>query len=405
MSPRALKLLGAIGMVAILTVCSLLVATYMKVFADTVPVTVEADRAGLLLDKGARVRLAGVAVGEVRGTTLTDDGGVEIELAIDEDKADLVPSNVVASIKGTTVFGSKFVELNIPDGDAGARAIEAGDTINSDKVTIEVNDVFDRGIDVLQAVDPAALNSTLTSVTTALRGRGDEVGQFFEDWNAYFTKIEPHLDAFEYVLQTAPAVLGTYATAAPALIDAADSFATTSKTLVANADDFTGLLAGAVDGAGAAKKFLLAVEEPLLAFNREMLPVSRMALKYVPEYGCVIRGLDEHRKVFSTFFGNPAEDEHYFYAKTGFLPAQEKYTMKKYAPKIIPNPGPACYPLRTAANPTPPRIRFDDGSLGVYSDEATGALPGDSPLALYNELLVDWLGTGGRDALLQGASR
>ncbi|MFI5624957.1 MCE family protein [Nocardioides sp. NPDC051685] len=406
MNRTATQLMGLAGLVAILTICGTLVATYLKVFADTVPVTVASDRTGLLLDKGARVRLSGVAIGEVRDTQLANDGGVEIQLAIDGDKVDLVPANVQASIKGTTVFGSKFIDLHIPDAPA-SQAIAAGDTINADAVTIEVNDVFDRGVKVLSAVDPAALNSTLTSVSTALHGRGDEFGQFFTDWNAYLERVEPHLDALEYVLETSPAVLGTYATAAPALIDAADSLGTASQTLVANADEFTGLLAGAVDGADAARKFLLAVDAPLRAFNREWLPVTALAKKYVPEYGCVIHGLDQHRQVFNRFFGHENPDEHYFYAKAGFLPAQEKYTMRKYAPKIINGGGPACYPEPTRANPTPPRVRFDDGSLGVYSDAQSGKPVhlSETPLKLYGDLLADWLGKDGKKAFLEGVEQ
>ncbi|MFJ9390456.1 MCE family protein [Nocardioides sp. NPDC101246] len=400
------QLMGLAGLVVILTVCGILIATYLKVFADTVPVTVASDRAGLLLDKGARVRLSGVAVGEVRDTKLGDDGNVEIELAIDGDKVDQVPANVLASIKGTTVFGSKFIDLSLPDVPA-EQAISAGDTINANEVTIEVNDVFERGLEVLSAVDPATLNTTLASISTALRGRGNEFGQFFTEWNAYLKRMEPHLDALEYVLETSPAVLGTYSAAAPALIDSADNLATTSHTLVANGDEFTGLLAGAVDGADAARKFLLAVEAPLRAFNREWLPVTGLAKKYVPEYDCVIKGLDEHRKVFNNFFGHENPDEFYFYASVGFLPGQEKYSMKKYAPKLIEGGGPACYPLATKKNPTPPRVRFDDGSLGIYSDEQTDKLahPGEQPINLYGDLLADWLGKDGKKAFLEGIEK
>lgn len=403
---RKTQLMGLAGLVAIMTICGILVATYLKVFADTVPVTVASDRAGLLLDKGARVRLSGVAVGEVRDTRITDDGKVEIELAIDGDKVDQVPANVLASIKGTTVFGSKFIDLSLPDAPA-EQAIAAGDTINADEVTIEVNDVFQHGVEVLSAVDPATLNTTLASVSTALRGRGNEFGQFFTEWNAYLERVEPHLDALEYVLETSPAVLGTYSAAAPALIDSADNLGTTSHTLVANGDEFTGLLAGAVDGAEAARKFLLAVEAPLRAFNREWLPVTGLAKKYVPEYGCVIEGLDEHRRVFNHVFGHENPDEFYVYASVGFLPGQEKYTMRKYAPKLIEGGGPACYPRATQKNPTPPRVRFDDGSLGVYSDEQTDkpAHLSDTPLNLYGDLLADWLGEDGKKAFLEGIEK
>jgi phospholipid/cholesterol/gamma-HCH transport system substrate-binding protein len=407
-SRHSTQLLGAAGLAAILAICGLLIATYQKAFVDVVHVKVESDRAGLLLDEGARVRLAGVAVGEVRGTRLRPDGSVEIDVAIDEDKKDLVPADVSAAIRGTTVFGSKFVDLQLPSTSTGsstsARAISAGDVIESSAVTTEVNDVFAHGIAVLRAVNPAELHTTLTSVATAVRGRGDELGQFFVDWNRYFGAIEPHLGALEYALQTAPDVLGTYAATAPALIDTADQFGTTSQTLVSSADKFEALLRGAVAGAGSAEQLLVDLDAPLRAFNEQWLPVTSLGARYAPEYTCLIQSLGNQVQIFDKMWGNAAEDEHYYYAKTGFLPGQAPYTLEENRPKLVTGVGPACYAEATLKHPWVPHVRFDDGTKDVYSDASSGqpVTPADNPVRLYESTARDWLGESGFGALQQG---
>jgi phospholipid/cholesterol/gamma-HCH transport system substrate-binding protein len=408
-SRHSTQLLGAAGVVVVAAVCALLIATYLQTFAGVVRITVVSDRAGLLLEKGARVRMAGVAIGEVRGSELRDDGKVDIDVAIDDDKAAQVPADVQASIRATTVFGSKFIDLEVPkavpnDGQdiAGAESISGGDVITADAVTVEVNDVFQHGIDVLQDVDPAALDTTLTAVSTALHGRGEEFGQFFDDWNAYFTALQPHLDTLDTVLQASPAVLQTYADVAPALINTADNLGKTGATLAANRDQFEALLADAISGADSARQFLIAADAPLRALNDQWLPVTALGAEYSPEFTCLIHQLDRHRQLFSKFWGNEAADEHYFYTSTGFLPGQKPYTLADNAPRIVTGVGPRCYRGGTDANPTVPRVDFNDGTSGIYDNMNTPVGIGDNPVALYNNMLSDWLGDGGRDALLGG---
>jgi phospholipid/cholesterol/gamma-HCH transport system substrate-binding protein len=404
------QILGAIGLAVVVAVAALLIATYQRAFASTVDVRVETDRSGLLLDTGARVRMSGVAVGEVRKTELQDDGRVLVSVAIDADKAEMVPADVVASIRATTVFGAKFVDLRTPAGGSAADAIGDGDVIEASGVTVEVNDVFAHGLDVLEAAQPAKLNSTLTAASTALDGRGDRLGRFFTDWDRYLTALDPHLGALETDLATAPAVLDTYADVAPQLIDTGDSFATTSGTLTSNQAELDALLKGTVDGADAASTLLLALEQPMLAFNEQWLPVTDLGAGYAPALGCIIESLNKHIHIFDKFFGNPEEDEHYFYAKTGFLPSMEPYTLAENRPKLVTGVGPACYREATASNPTVPHIDFDDGLAGTYSEANTDNPVGlaDDPLHVYTDLVGTWFGTDVLSAMLpelQGADQ
>ena len=85
-----------------------------------VPVTVASERAGLVMESGAKVMLNGVQVGRVSGVT----GGrepAELKVDIDADQAHYIPANVGAQIRATTVFGAKYVDLIYPDDPSPAR--------------------------------------------------------------------------------------------------------------------------------------------------------------------------------------------------------------------------------------------------------------------------------------------
>jgi phospholipid/cholesterol/gamma-HCH transport system substrate-binding protein len=409
-SRHSTQVLGAAGLVVIALVAGLLIATYQKAFKPVVHVTVHADRAGLLLDKGARVRLSGVPVGEVRGTDLQPDGTVDIEVALDKGSAGQVPSDVTAAIRGTTVFGSKFVDLELPGKApskagftqvAATTAIVDGAVVQARDVTVEANDVFAHGMKVLQAVNPAELNSTLTAMSTALDGRGQKLGEFFTDWNGYLAQVDAHLPALESDLQSAPGVLETYADVAPALIATGDNLGRTSATLVANAQQLHDVLVGVVSAAGAARTLLQAVASPLDGFVREWLSVTALGAEYAPEIGCVIHDLREHVKVFNPFLGGAGD--HSFYAATGFLPSQEAYTLAQNRPKLVSGIGPRCYPME--ANPA--HVNFDDGTAGVYSASATNqpVRPAHNPVSLYEDTFRSWFGDSGLNALLNALQK
>ncbi len=396
------QILGAIGLAVIVAVSAFLIATYQRAFADVVEVTVKTDRGGLLLDKGSRVRMSGVAVGEVRSTEVQDDGTVEVVVAIEADKADLVPVDAVASIRATTVFGSKFVDLRSPEKGSTGETISDGDVLEASDVTVEVNDVFQHGISVLTAVDPVKLNSTLTAASTALEGRGDEFGQFFTDWDRYLEQVDPHLANLETDLVRSADVLDTYADVAPKFIDTGDSFATTSETLVADQAKFDRLLKRTVKAADSASLLLTALERPLLAFNAQWLPVTRLGAEYAPELGCLIDSVHTHIQIIDNSFGKTLDGEHYLYAKTGFLPGIDAYTLEKNRPKLVTGVGPVCYRQASAERPNVPHIDFDDGTAGSYSTENTGKPVGlaKDPLRLYTDLVTDWFGSDIASSLL-----
>ena len=84
----------------------------------SVPLTLVSDRAGLVMENGAKVKLRGVQVGEVASIDAeTNRGGADLSklnLKMDPGPFRYLPSNVEAEIKSSTAFGAKYVDLIVP---------------------------------------------------------------------------------------------------------------------------------------------------------------------------------------------------------------------------------------------------------------------------------------------------
>ncbi len=160
-------------------VIGLLVFLSLSLFRGTfrsfVPVTLESDRAGLVMDPGGKVKMRGVQVGRVDAVHPGTDG-VTLKLQLFPDQAHKIPANVQAQIRATTAFGAKYVDLLYPENPSPER-LRAGSIIDSQNVSTEVNTVFGNLTELLQQVDPAKLNSVLGAFADGLRGQGERIGE------------------------------------------------------------------------------------------------------------------------------------------------------------------------------------------------------------------------------------
>ena len=87
-------------------------------------VTLKSDTIGLQLPERADVKVRGVIVGQVLKVESEGDGAT-LDLGIKPDQIGTIPGNVTASILPKTLFGEKYVELNIPK-DADSTSLEGG---------------------------------------------------------------------------------------------------------------------------------------------------------------------------------------------------------------------------------------------------------------------------------------
>ena len=161
---------GVAGRVRIVAVVLIISTAFNENFTP-MPVTLTADRAGLVMEPNSRVKLRGVQVGRVSSVS----GGRSrrrIQLDIDPDQIKHIPANVEAADQSTTVFGAKYVDLVYPNRPR-ARAAGRGSGAGHENVDIEVNTVFQNVVELLEAIDPSKLNAVLA----ALGRRGERQGR------------------------------------------------------------------------------------------------------------------------------------------------------------------------------------------------------------------------------------
>src|ERR1700757_5159015 len=174
---------------------ALTAASFTGTLNTYISLTLGSDRAGLVMEPGAKVKLRGVQVGQVASIG-TDVKAAQLQLKMDPGPFKFLPSNVEAEIKSTTAFGSKYVDLIVPE-HRSPQALKPGAVLRSRNITVEVNTVFENLQSVVQAIDPAKLNAILSAFSQALRGKGDRLGEAITDANELLLTVNPRMSTIQ----------------------------------------------------------------------------------------------------------------------------------------------------------------------------------------------------------------
>jgi phospholipid/cholesterol/gamma-HCH transport system substrate-binding protein len=371
--PRARRrALGALGMLVVGALGCGVILAYQQVFTPAVPATVIASRAGLLMYPGADVTLYGVTVGRV--TSIQPDGGhARLAIALDPGQAGHIPANVQASITEPTVFGPKYLDLVVP-AQPTAQRLQAGQVIEATTVATEVDTVFASLVSLLNSVHPAQLSATLGAISTALHGRGAQLGTFIAELNSYLREFNPQLPALSNDLAVAPAVLRTYAGAVPRLAATLGNLRVTSGTLVSQQAQFDAFLLDLTGLAGHARGFLAGNERGLVATLATLAPTTALLATYSPEFPCLFASVGQFSRIsVSTKI----------ILHTTPIPGQQGYQYPASLPEVRASSGPSCYggPVTPAEAAHYPRVVFNDGTASFFS-RSDSLSPGSPPLAV-----------------------
>ena len=254
----------------------------------SIPMTLLSDRSGLVMDVGSKVKLRGVQVGRVEAVTF-GQGRASLRLQIDSDAIRYIPGNVEASIKSTTVFGAKYVELIVPERPATAR-VTAGAVLTSSSVTTEADTLFEKLTAVIDKVDPSKLNATLTAVATALRGNGDRLGHAIDDATAVLSALNPRVATIGDDARSATAAAQAYGTAAGDLLTTLAAASTVSSTISSQSNDLDAALLGAIGISQSGTSLIKPNQSNFVdAFNK-LLPTTSLLAEYSPVFGCTLLG-------------------------------------------------------------------------------------------------------------------
>jgi phospholipid/cholesterol/gamma-HCH transport system substrate-binding protein len=285
MHPRAWP---AVMLAIIVVFIALTLAQFNESFRAYAPVTLTSDRAGLVMDDGAKVKLRGVPVGRVRAIQ-SGSPAVTLQLQIDADQLQNIPANVGAQIRATSAFGAKYVDLIYPK-DPTPQRLRAGAVLQSQNVSTEVNTVFQNLTSLLHQIDPAKLNAVLSALAQSVRGKGQTIGRAITDANQVLLALNPRSDTARADWQALAGFSNTYSAAAANLIAVLDAASTTSTAVTDNAQTLDTLLLNTAGFAQAGIDLLGPNKDNLVRSINNLTPTADLLMKYNPEYTCLLVG-------------------------------------------------------------------------------------------------------------------
>lgn len=373
------KALAAHKTLGVAFICLLLLgvwltyAVFTKKFSDYDEVTLETSSVGLQLPHRADVKIRGVIVGEVLDADV-HDGGADLTLGIYPDQRKNVPANVTGAIVPKTLFGEKYVSLVIPkSGPEGT--IQTGATITKTELGTEVEAVLNDLLPLLETVRPADLNATLSAMSTALEGRGEELGENLEVVDSYLKRMNPQIPALLEDLRLTARFSDIYADILPEIAQILDDTVVTTGTLEEKEATLNSALRDVRAFSDTARGFLDRNGELIKVANELTTAQLDVLARYSPEFPCVFGALTNFApRIASAFRGY----ELHIVIET--LPNQPRHYTPADRPKFGDNRGPRCYSLPSPpwsqANPYTNPPNFDDGVDEPTGKGTTRAAPG-----------------------------
>ena len=368
-------LLGLLTVVIIVAIFALAIGLFQGSFTETVPVTVISQRAGLVMNQDAKVKMRGVQVGKVASIESLPNGQAAIHLAMYPSDLKFIPANVLVNIASSTVFGAKSVELVPPD-QPSAQRLHGGQTLQGQHVMVEINTVFQQLVSVLAQLDPPKLNETLGALAKAFSGRGAQLGQTLSDLDSFLAKYEPSLPALSRDLAVLPRVANAYADAAPDLVKIAANATRISQTIVDEQRNLDALLISAIGLADIGNDVLSTNRKALTDVLHLLVPTTDLTNVYHEALTCSFGGLAKDAHF-------PPLSEPSINISASLTWGGERYRYPTNLPKVAATGGPRCMGL--------PQIPFATNPPQLIADIGANPVQYGNPQLLINSDLLKQL--------------
>ena len=382
MSTLRRRLLGLVFFLVVALFLTLTIMKFNKSFTDFTEVTLTTDSIGNALPNNADVKARGVVVGEVRSVQPSTDGNsVKVILGLTPDMAKELPATTTARILPKTLFGERYVALQVPENTSGPK-LTNDSVIQTDQSgnAKDVQQLFDKLLPVLEAIPPQDLNVTLTSLSRALSGRGEQIGVTIDELNQIFGKLAEtqNLNDLQGTLRGLASFSQTYSQALPDVVDALDNFRTTSNTLVERQGDLRTLISTLGVASTDATRFLQQNRTDLIDLFVESEPFLVGLAKQSPTFTCTFRNfatlIPESRKIVGEGTANPGVR-----VNLQFINPRGRYLPNQDEPRLFDTDPPAvCYEPATNGRPFP---QYPGGGLadGSYQPPSRNPGPRDMP--------------------------
>jgi phospholipid/cholesterol/gamma-HCH transport system substrate-binding protein len=294
------KVLGAAFLCLLLAGVWLTYGVFTQRFTSFDEVTLDASTIGLQMPDRADVKIRGVIVGEVLGFTATDQGA-QVRLGIFPSQMHTIPANVTGAIVPKTLFGEKYVSLVVPD-QPSPHPLQPGATITRTQVPVEVQKVLADLYPLLRTVQPADINMTLNAISTALEGRGNQLGHDLVTVDHYLKRVNPQIPQIVADLRLTTKVSNTYADVMPSIAQILRNTIKTTGTLHDRRQQLQTLFSDVTSFSDTAHDFLRANGDNIIRLGQVSRPQAQLLARYAPEYPCLLGGLVRSGKLEAQAF-------------------------------------------------------------------------------------------------------
>jgi phospholipid/cholesterol/gamma-HCH transport system substrate-binding protein len=406
------KILGVIFIVLLLASVWMTNAIFTKKFANYDEVTLQASKIGLQLPTRADVKIRGVIVGEVLSFESNAEGA-KLTLGIYPDQMDTIPANVTGSIVPKTLFGEKYVSLEIPESGPEGQ-LQVDDVISRTDVSIEVEQVLSDLYPLLRTVQPAQLNTTLNAMATALEGRGERLGENLATVDSYLKRVNPQIPAIVEDLRLTAETSDLYADVMPEIAHILRNTITTTGTLEDRDAKVHALYTDIAAFSETSRDFLKENGDNLIRLGEVSAAQLRVFAKYAPEFPCLTGGIVNAGKLQAEAFRGFT-----LHIVLEQVPVQPRGYGPQDSPRFGETRGPNCLnlpnPPWSQSNPVRHQPNMDDGvdeptgkgtsrvAPGFGNVHGIGVAGSSSESAMLNSLLAPTLGVSAQDVPDLGA--
>jgi phospholipid/cholesterol/gamma-HCH transport system substrate-binding protein len=299
------KTAGAISLVIATVVAAFIYQAFRGELSDKTQLTLLSPRAGLVVERGAKVTFNGVEIGRLARIEMVDDQGTpgaRLTLDVNPRYLDHIPANVVAEIQATTVFGNKYISFSSPK-DPSKQHLSPHAVIDATSVTTEFNTLFETVTAIAEQVDPIKVNQTLTATAEALTGLGDRFGESLENGNRIVGDLNRQMPRITHDIRAVAGLADVYADASPDLWDGLESATRSARTLNDQRANLDEALMAAIGFANDAADSFERGGPYLVRGAADLVATTQLLDDYSPEIFCSFRKFSDVQKRSAAVLG------------------------------------------------------------------------------------------------------
>ncbi len=366
-----IKLAGVIFLLLAVVLATLVYLQFRGDLTRKTTLTMVSDRAGLVMDPGSKVTYNGVEIGRVTEVSAANRDGksvAELTLEVAPHYISLIPANVDAQIKASTVFGNKYVAFTSPK-DPTKNRISSSDVIQASGVTTEFNTLFETVTSISEKVDPVKLNMTLSAAAEALSGLGTKFGQSIVNGNAVLDDVNPQMPQIRSNIRQLSNLADVYIEASPQFWDSLDHAVTTARTLNDQQKDLDAALLASTGFGNTGADIFERGGPYFVRGQADLVPTAQLLDTYSPQLYCQIKGEAEALPDALAAFGG---NGYSLNTVTEFLGAPNPYVYPDNLPRVNGHGGPGGAPgcwQKVDRNfwPAPHMVVDDGASIAPYN--------------------------------------